>query len=103
METGEFEITRVAYSTYGLHSNTSSIASTPTKTHLTTPCSTNASRSKLLGMLGEVHPFVMRECCIQIYFYPNGDIFQRVQESRDIFVENFIKQELLSMVDLSIK
>ena len=92
METGEFEITRVAYSTYGLHSNTSSIASTPTKTHLTTSCSTNASRSKLLGTLGEVHPFVMRECC---NFYPNGDIFQRVQESRDILVENFINQALV--------
>ena len=92
METGEFEITRVAYSTYGLHSNTSSIASTPTKTHLTTSCSTNASRSKLLGKLGEVHPFVMRECC---NFYPNGDIFQRVQESRDILVENFINQALV--------
>jgi DNA-binding SARP family transcriptional activator len=54
-------------------------------------------------MLGEVRPFVMRECCMKVYFYPDGDIFQWVQESRDIFVENFIKQELLSMVDLSIK
>ena len=90
---------RMAYTVH-----TSGIASTPTKTHLTTPCSTNASsRSKLLGMLGEVRPFVMRECCMKVYFYPDGDIFQWVQESRDIFVENFIKQELLSMVDLSIK
>jgi hypothetical protein len=75
---------------YTVH--TSGIASTPTKTHLTTSCSTNASRSKLLGKLGEVHPFVMRECC---NFYPNGDIFQRVQESRDILVENFINQALV--------
>ena len=101
MEKWKLENLKLLVYSRSLH--TSGIASTPTKTHLTTPCSTNASRSKLLGMLGEVHPFVMRECCIQIYFYPDGDIFQRVQESRDIFVENFINQGLLSMVDLSIK